>query len=97
MPNDEPADDPLEALKTLLDVLAVETEHRDVDGLQAFSDMLVTALNDDGRRYEWTADERNRAWMRQALDSIERNASTPGRMSAQEIRNADPIHKPPDD
>jgi len=93
MSNQAP-DDRLEALKALVSVLAVETERRDIGRLQAFSEMLMEALDDDGRRYEWTHDEGNREWMRQTLDSVGRDVPTPGRLSAQEIRDADPIDDP---
>ena len=63
--------DPREAFETLLDTLAVETEHSDKTRLEAFRETLVMLLDDDGRRFDWTAEESRRKWLQDALDAVD--------------------------
>jgi hypothetical protein len=62
----------LQAVEALLDRLAVDTEHRDMTRLEAFRELLVDLLDDNGQRFDWTADESKREWMRQAIEGIDR-------------------------
>jgi hypothetical protein len=70
-PPDQP-EDAQPAFENLLDSLAVETEHRDLSRLEAFRETLVALLEDNGRRFSWTAEEYRREWMREAIGGIDR-------------------------
>ena len=50
----------------------MDTEHRDVTRIEAFRELLVNLLDDDGSRFEWTREEVYREWMRRAIESIDR-------------------------
>jgi len=67
--NDPPA--PREAFETLLDSFAVQTEQRDITRLEAFRELLVALLNDDGRQFDWTHDPKAREWITAALRGID--------------------------
>jgi hypothetical protein len=70
--SDDIPEDVGQRFEALLDSFAVQTEHRDINRLDAMRELLVDLLADNGQRYEWTRDARAREWMREAIESIDR-------------------------
>ena len=54
-----------------VDQLAVATEHRDITKAQAMRERFVALLEDNGRQYPWTAEPSKRAWLEQAIATID--------------------------